>query len=458
MPVNIIFFTIITLIAFTWAGKQFYQIWKNIHLGKPDKISGDDAARWRNVLLVAFGQQKMFKRMIPAVLHLFIYTAFVLTQVELLEIFIDGFFGTHRFFAHYLGGFYTFVIGLIEVLSALALVATIVFLIRRNILKLSRFWKAEMTAWPRLDANLILLGEIILVVAILSMNSADTVLQQLRPDQYHPTGFLPVSGWLGPMLFSGWSADWLMWIERIGWWLHVLVVYGFMIYLPHSKHLHIFLAFPNTWFAKLRSRGEMSNMPVIMNEVRSMLGLPTDSQSQETTEAMPEFGAKDITGLSWKNILDAYTCTECGRCTAVCPANLTGKKLSPRKVMMDIRDRTDEVSKKLLSGSAQYISKEKSNGSTQLDVHNFDDGLSLFDRITPEEINACTTCNACVEACPVLIDPLEPILQMRRYQILMDSKGPAEWVPMFNALESSGAVWQVPEARSKWTEQVKSEE
>ena len=454
MPVNIIFFTIITLIAFTWAGKQFYQIWKNIHLGKPEKISGDETSRWKNVLLVAFGQQKMFKRMIPAVLHLFIYTAFVLTQVELLEIFIDGFFGTHRFFAHHLGWFYTFVIGLIEVLSALALVATIIFLLRRNVLRLSRFWKAEMTAWPRLDANLILLGEIILVVAILSMNSADTVLQQLRPDQYHPTGFLPVSGWLGPMLFSGWSADWLMWIERIGWWLHVMVVYGFMIYLPHSKHLHIFLAFPNTWFAKLRSRGEMTNMPLIQNEVRSMLGLPTDSQSQEAAEAMPEFGAKDITGLSWKNILDAYTCTECGRCTAVCPANLTGKKLSPRKVMMDIRDRTDEVSKKIKSGSAQYISKENANGSSLPDVHNFDDGLSLFDRITPEEINACTTCNACVEACPVLIDPLEPILQMRRYQILMDSKGPAEWVPMFNALESSGAVWQVPEARSKWTEQI----
>lgn len=454
MPVNIIFFTIITLIAFTWAGKQFYQIWKNIHLGKTEKISGNEASRWKNVLLVAFGQQKMFKRMIPAVLHLFIYTAFVLTQVELLEIFIDGFFGTHRFFAHHLGWFYTFVIGLIEVLSALALVATIIFLLRRNVLRLSRFWKAEMTAWPRLDANLILLGEIILVVAILSMNSADTVLQQLRPDQYHPTGFLPVSGWLGPMLFSGWSADWLMWIERIGWWLHVMVVYGFMIYLPHSKHLHIFLAFPNTWFAKLRSRGEMTNMPLIQNEVRSMLGLPTDSQSQEVAEAMPEFGAKDITGLSWKNILDAYTCTECGRCTAVCPANLTGKKLSPRKVMMDIRDRTDEVSKKIKSGSAQYISKEKANGSALPDVHNFDDGLSLFDRITPEEINACTTCNACVEACPVLIDPLEPILQMRRYQILMDSKGPAEWVPMFNALESSGAVWQVPEARSKWTEQI----
>jgi heterodisulfide reductase subunit C len=452
MPVQIIFFTLITLATFTLAGKQFYRIWKNIHLGKPEKISGDEAIRWRNVLLVAFGQQKMFKRMIPAVLHLFIYTAFLLTQVELLEIFIDGFFGTHRFFAAYLGWFYTMAIGLIEILSALAFVATIIFLLRRNVIRLSRFWKAEMTAWPRLDANLILLGEIILVIAILGMNSADTMLQQIDPAHYPSTGRLPVSGWLGPLLFSGWSADWLMWIERIGWWMHVLVVYGFIIYLPHSKHLHIFLAFPNTWFSKIRSRGEMANMPEIMHEVRSMLGIPTEAQSQSAGDAIPDFGAKDILGLSWKNILDAYTCTECGRCTAVCPANLTGKKLSPRKVMMDIRDRTEEVCDKLHTGSQQYISKEKGVNDQALTIANFDDGLSLFDRITPEEINACTTCNACVEACPVLIDPLEPILQMRRYQILMESKGPAEWVPMFNALESSGAVWQVPDARSKWTE------
>jgi heterodisulfide reductase subunit C len=454
MPVNIIFFTIITIIAFSWAGNRFYHIWKNIHFGKPEVISGHEDRRWRNVFLVAFGQQKMFKRPLPAILHLFIYTAFLLTQVELLEILVDGFFGTHRFFASYLGWFYTLVIGTIEVLSALALVATFVFLARRNILKVSRFWKAEMTAWPKLDANLILLGEIILVTAIFCMNSADTVLQQMDPGHYHSTGYLPVSGWLGPMLFSGWSADWLMWIERVGWWLHVMVVYGFMVYLAYSKHLHIFLAFPNTWYAKLRSRGEMENMPVIQNEVRSMLGLSTGNQTHEVADAVPEFGAKDVTGLSWKTLLDAYTCTECGRCTAVCPANLTGKKLSPRKVMMDIRDRTEEIRLKLDSGSKQYISKEKGIQNGHLDISNFDDGLSLFDKITPEEINACTTCNACVEACPVLIDPLEPILQMRRYQILMDSKGPAEWVPMFNALESSGAVWQVPEARSKWTEQL----
>jgi heterodisulfide reductase subunit C len=243
-----------------------------------------------------------------------------------------------------------------------------------------------------------------------------------------------------------------MWIERTGWWLHVLVVYGFMVYLPHSKHLHIFLAFPNTWYARLRPRGEMSNMPVITQEVRSMLGLPAIEPAPDPSESSMDFGARDVMGLSWKNLLDAYSCTECGRCTAVCPANLTGKKLSPRKIMMDIRDRVEEVSDKLRSGSKQYISAEKASTSTTLDIHCFDDGHSLFDRITAEEINACTTCNACVEACPVMIDPLDPILQLRRYQILMESKGPAEWVPMFNALESSGAVWQVPVARSQWTE------
>jgi heterodisulfide reductase subunit C len=453
MNVASIFFLAITLFAFTVAGRQFYRIYKNIHLGKPEKIAGHESERWRNLLLIAFGQKKMFKKPIPAFLHLFIYVAFLFTQVELIEIVMDGVFGYHRFFAHYLGSFYTLAIGLIEILSALAFVATIAFLTRRNILRVKRFWKAEMTSWPRLDANLILLGELILVCAILSMNSADTVLQQLNPEEYHATGFLPVSGWLGPLLFKHFAYDWLVWIERMGWWAHVLVVYGFLVYLPFSKHLHLVLAFFNSWYSRIKPRGEMSNMPEVMNEVRSMLGLPFE-QNNSSSDTVVEFGAKDIMGLSWKNLLDAFTCTECGRCTAVCPANLTGKKLSPRKVMMDIRDRVEEISTKLNSGSTQYISKDKKQDGVQLTIENFDDGLSLFDKITPEEINACTTCNACVEACPVLIDPLDPILQMRRYQILMESKGPADWVPMFNSLESSGAVWQIPDPRSKWTESI----
>jgi len=458
MQISIIVFTLLTLLAFSRAGRQFYRIYRNIKLGKPEAIEGNEGWRWRNVLLVAFGQKKMFKRPVPAILHLFIYTAFLLTQIELIEILIDGFFGVHRFFAPYLGSLYTLAISTVEVLSALALLATFAFLARRNILQLSRFHKPEMTAWPRLDANLILLGEIILVTAILTMNSADVVLQSIDPVHYPNTGRLPVSSWLGPMIFGNLPSDWLVWIERAGWWLHVMVVYTFMIYLAYSKHLHIFLAFPNTWFARKRPRGEMSNMPDITREVRSMLGLPDTGQGQETTgDTLADFGAKDVTGLSWKNILDAYTCTECGRCTAVCPANLTGKKLSPRKVMMNIRDRVEEVSCKLESGLPRYISQDKRGPEAVLTADNFDDGRSLFDYITEEEINACTTCNACIEACPVMIDPLDPILQMRRYQILMESKGPAEWVPMFNSLESSGAVWQTPDSRAKWADEADTE-
>ena len=446
MIISQVVFALITITVFYIAGVQFYRVWQKIHFGKPEKIGGQVLKRWRNVVLVAFGQKKMFKLLIPAILHFFIYTAFLLTQVELIEILIDGFFGVHRFFANYLGGFYTFVIGTVEVLSALALVATIAFLARRNILRISRFWKYEMTSWPRLDANLILLGELILVIAILGMNSADAVLQHIDPEHYPATGKLPVSSWLGPLIMGNWSADWLKWAERLGWWLHVLVVYAFILYLPFSKHLHIFLAFPNSWYARLRPRGEMKNMPAITTEVRSMLGLtPIDTN---VTDGEIEFGAKDVFQLSWKNILDAFTCTECGRCTAVCPANLTGKLLSPRKILMDIRDRTEEISRKIGLDRASL-----SKSITALE--GYEDGRSLFDYITNEEIYACTACNACVEACPVLIDPLEPILELRRYQVLMESKGPAEWLPMFNSLESSGAVWQVPEARSQWTEQLK---
>lgn len=452
MYISSIFFLVITAVTFIVAGRQFYRIYQKIHYGKPETIKGDNDKRWRNLLLVAFGQQKMFKRLTPALLHLFIYVAFLFTQIELIEILIDGTFGTHRFFAAFLGGFYTFIIGLIEVLSALALIATIAFLIRRNILKLKRFWQAEMTTWPRLDANLILMAELTLVIAILAMNSADVVLQKLNPEEYHDTGFLPVSGWLGPMLFKNFAYDWLVWIERIGWWLHVLVVYGFLVYLPFSKHLHIVLAFFNSWYAKIKPRGEMSNMPAITNEVRSMLGMP--NENNESTDVATSFGAKDIKDLGWKNILDALSCTECGRCTAVCPANLTGKKLSPRKILMDIRDRVEEIDRKIKTGRREFIQSDLRGQGVDLSIANFDDGRSLFDRITREEIDACTTCNACVEACPVLIDPLDPILQMRRYQILMESTGPTDWIPMFNSLESSASPWQIPDARSKWTESL----
>ena len=448
-----IFFTLVTLIAFYWAFRQYSKIRRNILLGKEEVIEGNELERWKNVGLIAFGQKKMFKRIIPAVFHLFIYVAFLFTQIELLEILIDGFFGVHRFFAPYLGVLYTIIIGSIEVLSMLAFVATIVFLWRRNVKKVDRFEKPEMDGWPKLDANLILIGELLLLVGIFSMNGADAVLQKMDPAHFPSTGTLPFSGTLGPLILGGLPMDLLIMIERFGWWLHLFVVYAFLNYLPSSKHLHILLAFPNVYFSKLTSRGEMENMPEIMNEVKSMMGLTPESEMSADDE-LPDFGANDVFTLSWKNIMDAYSCTECGRCTDVCPANITGKKLSPRKVMMDIRDRATEVGNNLDNPSITHMKKE--DRGKKLTKENYDDGKSLFDYISREEIHACTTCNACVEACPVMINPLDPILKLRRYEILTESAGPGDWLPMFNAIENGGAVWQLSDDRDKWTEEIES--
>ena len=432
----------LTLVVSYFAFVQFGQVVNKIRLGKAEEIKGDEGWRWKNVLLIAFGQKKMFKRWIPASLHLFIYVAFLFTQIELIEILIDGFLGFHRFFAPYLGVFYTILINFIELLSVLALIATIAFLWRRNVQKLPRFVMAEMKGWPTLDGNLILVGELLLLIGIFSMNGADMMLQSRGHDGYPDTGQLLMSSWLGTAFFDGFNSGQLVLIERMGWWLHIAVVFGFITYLPHSKHLHIFFAFPNVYFSKRQSRGEMNNMPEIMNEVKSMMGLSDDSGA-EMTEEIPDFGAKDVTDLSWKTLLEAYTCTECGRCSSVCPANLTGKKLSPRKIMMDIRDRADEVWQTM-----------KKADRTDKQTEKFDDGKSLFDYISREEIFACTTCNACVEACPVLINPLEPILELRRYDILTNSAGPSDWLPMFNSIENGGAVWQMANDRDQWAKEM----
>jgi heterodisulfide reductase subunit C len=429
-----IVFLIITSIAFYVAFRQFRQLYQNIHLGQKDDSVTVVRNGIRNVLLVAFGQQKMFSNWMVAVLHGFIYLAFLITQIEFIEIITDGFTGSHRIFAPVLGSFYGFVISLIECLSLLALIATFIFLSRRNLLKIPRFTKSELMGWPALDANIILMLEILLVAGIFTMNGADVLLQKIDSVHYPATGNLAISSVLGPWLFGGLDVDSLMVLERNGWWLHYLVVLGFLVYLPHSKHLHIFLAFPNVYFEKQAPRGKMDNMPIIMNEVKSMLGMASDI-STTATDTMQDFGASDVFGLSTLNLLNAYSCTECGRCTAVCPANLTGKKLSPRKIMMDIRDRADEVGKKILTGAT---------------ANAFDDGKNLFDYISKEEIFACTTCNACVEACPVLINPLDPILKLRRYAILSQSEGPADWMPMFTAMENSGSVWAMSTDRDAW--------
>ena len=438
-----IIFAIITAAAFYLAGRNFLKIRRNILLGKEVADDtplvaggrGNSAERWRKVLLIAFGQKKMFDRPIPALLHFFIYAAFLLTQIELIEILLDGFTGNHRMIGASLGGLYTFTISFIEILSVLAFVATVIFLVRRNILRIARFHNPEMKGWPTKDANLILGLEILLLIGIFSMNGADQVLQSMGADHYPQTGHFLVSSSLGPAMFGGMSEGALHVVERFGWWLHILVVYGFLIYLSISKHLHIMLAFPNTYFAKLTPIGEFTNMPEIQREVASMMNPEAAPAPAAEPEVELSFGANDVTKLSWKNLLDAYTCTECGRCTSVCPANLTGKKLSPRKIMMDVRDRMEEVGKAMdAAKSATPIA----------------DGKTLFDYISREEIHACTTCNACVEACPVLIDPLDIILQLRRHEILMESAGPSDWLPLFNSLENSQAAWAVSTERDGW--------
>lgn len=443
-----IIFAIATAFTFFFAYKQFSAIYRNIKLGKDEKIAGDTGERVKNTLLIAFGQKKMFQRPLAAVLHLFVYVAFLITQVELLEIFIDGIFGTHRFFWYQipLGGFYTFVISSIEVLSVLALVATFAFLARRNALRLPRFNSPEMQGWPKLDANNILYIEIVLVTCIFMMNAADMA----RPEVDSKYGFW-ISGMISPFL-EGFSDSTLVVLERIGWWGHIFVVFAFLNYLPHSKHLHIMLAFPNTYFAPLKPKGEMDNVEEIQKEVASMFDPEAAfAEPEGDMDEIPTFGAKDVKDLSWRHILAAYTCTECGRCTSVCPANQTGKLLSPRKIVMDVRDRADEMGKNIAANKTEFISAEQQTETSVLTKGNYDDGKNLFDYITAEELRACTTCTACVDACPILISPMDMILELRRNLILEQSDSPESWNAMFNAVENNAAPWAFSQDdRDKW--------
>ncbi len=433
-----VIFLLLSAAAIFLFGKKVLEIRRNILLGKDEDYSDNKEQRIKNMLLLAFGQKKMFKNPLVAFLHLIVYVGFVIINIEMLEIVLDGIFGTHRLFVQFLPlSLYKFLINSFEILAKLVIIACSIFLIRRNIIKVKRFASNDLKGWAFNDANYILFTEIILMSLFLCMNATDTVLQAKGSAHYADanTGNFIISSVLQP-LFNQFSESTLIGFERACWWLHIIGIFAFLNYLPYSKHLHILLAFPNAYYARLEPKGEIKNMPSVQNEV-----LYAMQPELAPTDATPpaRFGAKDVVDLSWRNLLDAYSCTECGRCTAECPANITGKLLSPRAIMMKTRDRLEEVGKNI-----------------RLNKSFVDDGKTLLNNyITEEELRACTTCNACVEACPVSISPLEIIIELRRSLIMEDSKAPQEWNSMFSNIENNFAPWKFsPDDRDKWATEM----
>lgn len=399
---------------------------RNIKLGHDVNRSDNASERWKNMTMVALGQSKMVKRPIAGFLHIIVYVGFVIINIEVIEIIIDGLFGTHRVLS-FMGGFYDALIGSFEILAFLVLITVIIFWIRRNVTKLRRFASSDLDGKPRNDANYILYFEMILMTLFLVMNAADLHLQNLGIGHYNQAGSFPISQFIAPM-FNGMNEGSVVIIERAAWWLHIAGILVFLNYLYFSKHLHILLAFPNTYFADLNPKGKFDNLQSVTNEVKLMMDPNADPfASPANPDAVPaKFGASDVQDLNWVQLLNAYSCTECGRCTSACPANQTGKKLSPRKIMMDTRDRLEEVGRNIDLNKGVFV----------------DDGKSLLnDYITPEELWACTTCNACVEECPINISPLSIIIDMRRYLVMEQSAAPMELNNMMSNIENNGAPW-----------------
>ena len=419
---NILFATILIL-GIGFFAKNVKKLIRNIKLGHDKDVTDNKSQRWKNMAMIALGQSKMVRRPISGLLHVVVYVGFIIINIEVLEIIIDGLFGTHRIGLKVLPqSVYGFLIGTFEVLAVLVLITVIVFWMRRNVIKLARFWKSEMTRWPKMDGNLILYFEIVLMTLFLVMNATDLDFQTMNSGNI-------ISQYIAPW-FSGLSEGTIHIIERGAWWIHITGILIFLNYLYFSKHLHILLAFPNTYFGNLKPQGQFNNLESVTKEVKMMMDPnsdPFEAPAEGAEDEVPaKFGASDVQDLNWVQLLNAYTCTECGRCTSECPANQTGKKLSPRKIMMDTRDRLEEVGKNIDANNGEYK----------------DDGKQLLDNyITKEELWACTSCNACVEACPVSIDPLSIIIEMRRYLVMEQSAAPVELNNMMTNIENNGAPW-----------------
>jgi heterodisulfide reductase subunit C len=428
-------FLLLTVFAVGLFVRNIRRVIRNLNLGKKHWPTDNSRLRRRRLILNALGQKKMFKRPVPAILHFFVYAGFIIINVEILEIILDGLFGTHRVLLPLAGKSYAWFITFFEFLAWAVLIGCAIFLVRRNILKVHRLNMYELTRWPRLDANIILCTEIILMTAFLTLNASDQELQLRGVEHYSSTGSFLFSGWLMP-LFSGMTDGQLIAYERIAWWAHIIGVFAFLNYLPYSKHLHILFAFPNAYYSRIVPQAKMPNMAEVQREVQLMLD-PSAAQTADAPVEPGRFGAKDVYDLKTTDLLGAYSCTECGRCTAVCPANITGKLLSPRKIMMDTRDRMEDIGRGMDKQGKDYK----------------DEKSLIGDYITHEEILACTSCQACVEACPVNIDPLNIINQLKRYMIMEEAKSPQSWNIMFGNIENNQAPWQFPPMdRAKWAE------